>query len=284
LNRAFAVSLNSVNTNVGAMQALQSLNAINARLQQTQNRISTGLKVASAKDNPAIWAIAQNQRAESRALNAVMNSLQRGQSVVEVALSAGESISDILLQMKEKMLAASEPGITADSRTALNADYVALRRLIDTTADNASFNGINLISSGTVGNVRARANSSATSTIDVDHVDLSASTGALSGLPADLMATITPAMLSGMNSSISSVSSALSRLGTGAKSLERHLTFVEKLQDTIDAGIGNLVDADMAKEAATLQALQVQQQLAIMALGIANRAPSMLLQLFQNLR
>jgi flagellin len=278
------VALNSVNTNVGAMQALQSLNTINARLQQTQNRISTGLKVASAKDNPAIWAIAQNQRGESRALNAVMNSLQRGQSVVDVALSAGESISDILLQMKEKMVAASEPGITADSLAALNSDYVALRKLIDTTANNASFNGINLISSGTAGNVRALANSSATSTIDVDHVDLSASTGVLSGLPADLMATITPAMLAGMNSSISSVSSALSHLGTGSKSLERHLTFVEKLQDTIDAGVGNLVDADMAREAANLQALQVQQQLALMALGIANRAPSMLLQLFQNIR
>jgi flagellin len=184
------VSLNSVNTNVGAMQALQSLNAINAQLQITQNRISTGLKIASAKDNPAIWAIAQNQRAESRALNAVMSSLQRGQSIVDVAMSAGESISDILLQMKEKMVAASEPGITAESLAALNADYVALRKLIDTTANNASFNGINLISSGSAGNIRALANTRATSTIDVDHIDLSASTGVLSGLPANLTATI----------------------------------------------------------------------------------------------
>jgi len=275
------VSLNSVNTNVGAMIALQNLNAITGELRVVQDRISTGLKVASAKDNPAVWAIAQNQRGESRALNAVMSSLQRGQSVVDVAMSAGESISDILLQMKEKMLAASEPGLTADSLQALNADYVALRKLIDTTANNAEFNGISLISSGSAGKIRALANTSASSTIDVDHVDLSASTGILSGLRANLLATILPSSMTDMNQAISDVSAAMSRLGTGSKALDSHLTFVQKLQDTIDAGIGNLVDADVAKESARLQALMVRQQLAIKALSIANSAPSMLLQLFR---
>lgn len=275
------MSLNSVNTNVGAMIALQNLNAITGELRVVQDRISTGLKVASAKDNPAVWAIAQNQRGESRALNAVMSSLQRGQSVVDVAMSAGESISDILLQMKEKMLAASEPGLTADSLQALNADYVALRKLIDTTANNAEFNGISLISSGSAGKIRALANTSASSTIDVDHVDLSASTGILSGLRANLLATILPSSMTDMNQAISDVSAAMSRLGTGSKALDSHLTFVQKLQDTIDAGIGNLVDADVAKESARLQALMVRQQLAIKALSIANSAPSMLLQLFR---
>ena len=274
------MALNSINTNVGAMMALQSLNAINAELGVVQTRISTGLKISSARDDPATWAIAQNQRGESRALNSVMASLQRGQSIVDVAISAGESISDILLQMKEKMLAATEPGITPDSLAALNADYVSLRRLIDTTANNASFNGVNLISSGSAGAVRALANSRGTSTIDVDHVDLSATTGVLSALPADLTA-VTPASMSAMNQAITDVSDALSRLGTGSKSLDRHLTFVEKLQDTIDIGVGRLVDADVAKESARLQSLLVRQQLAIMALGIANRAPSMLLQLFR---
>ena len=99
--------LNSVNTNVGAMVALRSLNAINGELNTVLRRISTGLKVSSARDDPATWAIAQTQRAESRALTAVMGSLQRGQSIADVALSGAETISDLLVQMKEKALAAS---------------------------------------------------------------------------------------------------------------------------------------------------------------------------------
>src|SRR5207247_2243398 len=98
---------NSVNTNVGAMVALQNLNSTNTQLMTTQNRINTGLKVASAKDNGAIWAIAQNQRATSSSLNSVKDSLQRGQSTVDVAMSAGATVSDLLSQMKEKALAAA---------------------------------------------------------------------------------------------------------------------------------------------------------------------------------
>lgn len=273
--------MNSINTNVGAMVALQSLNAINAELAVVQNRISTGLRVASAKDDPSTWAIAQTQRGEVRALNAVISSLQRGQSVVDVAMSAGETISDILLQMKEKMLAASEPGLPSASRQALNEDYLALRRRIDMTASTADFNGINLISAGGTGKVRALANTKATSTIDVDHVDLSLTGSALSGLRADLTGAISNTDLAAMGTAIESVSTALARFGTQSRALDSHLQFVGKLQDTMEASIGRLVDADVAKEAARLQALQVRQQLAIMALGIANRAPSMLLQLFQ---
>ena len=116
--------MNSVNTNVGAMVALQNLNATNTELSDTQTRINTGLRVASAKDNGAIWAIAQNQRATSQSLNAVQESLQRGQSTVDVALAAGESVSDLLLQMKEKALAASDTTLDTNSRVALNEDFL----------------------------------------------------------------------------------------------------------------------------------------------------------------
>ncbi|HEY2358044.1 MAG TPA: flagellin, partial [Phenylobacterium sp.] len=117
----------SVNTNVGAMVALQNLNTTQSQLMTTQNRINTGLKVASAKDNAAIWAIAQNQRATSSSLNSVISSLQRGQSTVDVALSAGNSISDLLLQMKEKALAASDTTLDTNSRNALNDEFKSLR-------------------------------------------------------------------------------------------------------------------------------------------------------------
>src|SRR5688572_33434276 len=118
---------NSVNTNVGALVALQNLNATNNDLQVVQSRINTGKRVSNAKDNGAIWAIAQNQRATSQSLNAVKESLQRGQSTVDVAISAGETVSDLLLQMKEKALAAADASLDANSRTALNEDFKALR-------------------------------------------------------------------------------------------------------------------------------------------------------------
>jgi len=275
------MSLNSVNTNVGAMVALQSLNAINVEMMQVQRRISTGLRVASAKDNPAIWAIAQNQRAESRGLDAVMASLRRGQSIAGVAMAAGESISDILAEMKSLALSAQDYDPADPARTAINENYLALRRRIDVAAANAEFDGVNLISAGGTGRVRALANTSATDTINVDHVDLSTSGSLLSGIRADLLGAVTSTDTDNLANAMKSVNSAVARLGTGSKSLDMHLKFVGKLQDTIDAGIGNLVDADLAKESARLQSLQVRQQLAIVSLRIANDAPSMLLQLFR---
>ncbi|WP_309643208.1 flagellin [Phenylobacterium sp.] len=275
------MSLNSVNTNVGAMVALQSLNAINGEMMQVQRRISTGLRVASAKDNPAIWAIAQNQRAESRGLDAVMASLQRGQSIAGVAMAAGESISDMLAEMKSLALSAQDYDPGDPARTAINDNYLALRRRIDVAAANAEFDGVNLISAGGTGRVRALANTSATDTINVDHVDLSTTGSLLSGIRADLLGAVTSTDTDNLANAMKSVNSAVARLGTGSKSLDMHLKFVGKLQDTIDAGIGNLVDADLAKESARLQALQVRQQLAIISLRIANDAPSMLLQLFR---
>jgi len=275
------MSRNSVNTNYGAMVALSALNAINRELSETQNRISTGLKIASAKDNPAVWAIAQNARAESTSLEAVMASLKRGQSIADVAVSAGQTISDILVQMKEKATAASEVGLSTASRKALSDEYVALRNQIDTIAGTATFDGVNLISGGGTGEIRAIANSQASSTIDVDHVDLSTGGSAISGVLTDLMGSVGSSAIADLEGAIQKVSSSLSTLGVGAKALDRQLGFVEKLQDAIDAGVGNLVDADIAKESARLQALQVKQQLAIQALTIANSTPSILLSLFR---
>src|SRR6202035_1835814 len=110
----------SVNTNAGAMVALQNLNSTQAQLMTTQNRINTGLKISSAKDNAAVWAIAQNQRATSSSLNSVISSLQRGQSTVDVAMSAGTSVSDLLTQMKAKALASADTTLDTNSRAALN--------------------------------------------------------------------------------------------------------------------------------------------------------------------
>ena len=275
---------NSVNTNVGAMVALQNLNATNADLMTTQSRINTGKKVNNAKDNGAIWAIAQNQRATSSSLNSVMASLQRGQSTVDVALSAGESISDTLVAMKEKALAASDVTLDTASRTALNDEFKSLRDQITKVVTNAVFNGGNMITNTSPTTIKALANDAGTSVITVSAQDLSLGGANLAGITAtSTIGTVTTAtaMIGSVNTAIGAVSSALSKLGTGSKALGSHLTFIQKLQDTIDAGVGNLVDADLAKESAKLQALQTKQQLGVQALSIANQSSSILLGLFR---
>jgi flagellin len=274
--------MNSVNTNVGAMIALQNLNQTNTELGVTQSRINTGKKVGSAKDNGAIWAIAQNQRANSRSLDVVRESLQRGISTVDVAISAGETVSDLLLQMKEKALASSDASLDTNSRSALNSDFTALRDQLQKAVENASFNGVNMVDGSTT-SIAALANADGSSRITVMGQNLSLGQTIVTVDSTDSISTVSLAttMITEVNSSIANVSAALSQLGTGSKSYGSHLDFVGKLIDTIDSGIGNLVDADLAKESAKLQALQTKQQLGIQALSIANQSSSTLLSLFR---
>jgi len=139
----------SVNTNMGAMIALQNLSKTNRDMETTQNRINTGLSVSSAKDNGGIYAIAQNMRGEVGALNAVGQSLNRSKSIVDVALAAGETISDLIVQMKEKALAAADASNDTTARLALNEDFVALRKQIASIVSNAAFSGVNIINNTT---------------------------------------------------------------------------------------------------------------------------------------
>lgn len=274
------MALNSVNTNVGAMIALQNLSVTNSELQTVQNRINTGKTIATAKDNGAIWAIAQGQRAEMGALNAVKDSLNRGQSSVDVALSAGESVSDLLLQMKEKALAAKDTSLTADARAALAADFLSIRGQIATVVTNAKFNGVNLLDGSATNGYKALANAKGDSTIDA-----ASQTMTLAALSIDASvltdASTAGTALTAVDAAITAVSAKLAKLGTASKAMSTHLTFVGKLQDALESGIGNLVDADLAKESARLQALQTKQQLGVQALSIANSSTSILLGLFR---
>ncbi|MFN3859147.1 MAG: flagellin [Caulobacter sp.] len=276
------MALNSVNTNMGAMVALQNLNATNRSLETTQSRINTGMKVASAKDNGAIWAIAQGQRATSQSLNAVKDSLQRGISVVDVAIAGGETVSDLLSQMKEKALAASDSSLDTASRTALNEDFKSLRDQITKAVTNASFNGTNMIgASGSTIAALANADGSSKLTVAAQSLALGGANVTVAAATSFSTATTAAAALALVTASITNVGAALAKLGTGAKALETHLSFVGKLQDSLDAGVGNLVDADLAKESARLQALQTKQQLGVQALSIANSSASSLLGLFR---
>ena len=277
------MSLNSVNTNVGAMAALQNLNNTQAQLQKAQNQINTGLKIATAKDDGSTWAIAQNQRAQVLSLDSVKSSLSRGQSSIDVAMSAGQSVSDLLTQMKALALSASDAGLTTTDRSAINDQFKSLRDQISTIVTNADFNGTNMIkASGT--NVYALANADGTSKITVAAEDLSlggANLGSVNSTATVGTVTSASSMVGTVQTAIGKVSAALAKLGTGSNALNTHMNFVSSLQDSLNSGISNLVDADLAKESATLQALQTKQQLGVQALSIANSSSSFLLSLFR---
>jgi flagellin len=272
----------SVNTNYGAMIALQNLNKTNSELDTVQNHINTGLKIAGPKDNGAVWAIAQNMRMDVQAYNSVTQSLNRTLSVVDTAIAAGTTISDLLKEMKEKALAARDPTIDSNSREAYNADFVALRDQITKTLDNASFDGTNLLD-GSTSQVLALANAEGDGFITVSARDLSLSGSVVSLASTATISTATKASsaISTIESSLNALNLALSQLGTDAKKVGLHKSFVAKLSDELNTGIGNLVDADLAKESAKLQALQTKQQLGIQALSIANSAPQSILSLFR---
>jgi flagellin len=272
----------SVNTNAGALIALENLNQTSQQLAQAQNVVSTGLAISSAKDNGAIWSIAQTERSTVQSLDAVKSSLQTGQSIIDVANSAGTTVSNLLTQLSQKALAASDTSLDTASRNALNNDFVALRNQITSTVQNASFNGVNLLN-GSVTKITSLANATGTSvlTTNAENLSLGGTVITLSATASISTVATAQAAISAVNISLQNVDNALATLGTASTALDTHLNFVSSLQDTLTTGIGNLVNADLAKESATLQALQTKQQLGIQALSIANSASSALLGLFR---
>ena len=274
---------NSVHTNTSAAIALQNLARTNDRLGDVQSRISTGLKVQGAKDNAAIWAIAQQQRADVGALNAVKQSLDRATSIADVGLSAGESVSDLLNQLKEKVVAAKDSSLKTQSRELLNADFQALLRAIASAVDNATFDGGNILNGSLTTGIRFLANADASSFVTLSAKDLTLGGSIIELALSDSLLTLTGATqaLTRLDNSIGQLNAALGEIGAQAKQIEAHNSFVTKLIDTLESGIGNLVDADLAKESARLQALQVQQQLGAQSLSIANQAPQIILSLFR---
>ena len=273
----------SVNTNTGAMTALQYLNETQGQLNKTQNAINSGLKVASAKDDGAIYAIAQNQRGAIAGFQSVTNSLNNGSSAIDVALSAGQSISDLLIQLKQKALSAADPSLDTASRQALDADFTALRDQISTIVKNAVFNNFNLVDGSTT-KVQALASADGTRRITTlaQNMSLSGSIVTLSTTATVSTQVKASALISTIQTSLTNVNSALAKLSAGAAKFSIQATFTQKLADTLTSGLGNLVDANMANESAQLQSLQVKQQLGVQALSIANQAPQTILSLFQN--
>lgn len=269
----------SVNTNIGAMAALQSLNATNKGLDTVQSRINTGLSVGSTKDDSASFTIAQTLRGDMGGLKAVGSSLSRAKSTVDVAVAGAEQISDLVNQMKTKAMEASDDGLDADSRTTIGQDFDALKDQISTIINSSEFNGTNLLkaSGGAVSALQSTDTTAAT--LSVANLDFDAVVTAIGSTFTDADSATT--MVTTLEAQAKAIGGHLSTLGSASRKIDGQLSFSSKLSDVIEGGIGNLVDADLAKESALLQALQVKQQLGLQALSIANQAPQSVMSLFR---
>ncbi|MGK2873205.1 MAG: flagellin [Alphaproteobacteria bacterium] len=276
----------SIKTNSSALVALQQLNATNRELDSIQARVATGLKIRNAKDDAGTFAVAQKLRADSDAYNAVGQSVQRGVNILDISISALETLSNLIISMKSKAVQASDPSLSAANRALVDTDYQAYVSQIATIIDAATFDGFNLINKDPVVpatddlNVLAEPTASPSLSINVPAINIKAVTTGVFTNVATLAAA--QAEVTSLSTILQTVTGALASLGGSSLRLETHSSFITKLQDSLTIGIGSLVDADLGRESARLQSVQIQQQLSTQALQIANSRPQQILSLFQN--
>jgi flagellin len=313
--------MSSINTNVSAMTALQSLNKTNAALETTQKRISTGYRVGSAEDNAAYWSIATTMRSDNSALSTVKDALGLGAATIDVAYTATNSAIDVAKEIKNKLVAARQPGV---DRTKIQSEVTELQNQLKSIGDSAVFSGQNWLStdSSTTGYnatksivasfTRSSAGAISIGTISVNTAGtklydagagatqvgiidgLRDATGAIAATGfsvatlsisalTDSAADLTTleSYISGADKAISEMTSSASTLGATKQRVSLQRNFVGALMDAVDRGISTLVDADMTEESTKLQALQVQQQLGVQSLSIANQQGQSILSLFR---
>jgi len=284
----------SVNTNTGAMAALQSLTSTTKSLSMTSNRITTGMNVSSTKDNSAAYTTAQSLRSDLGGIQAVSSSLSRAKSVTDVAIAGAEQISDVVNQMKAKAYQAADAGIDQATRDNINKDFTALRDQITTIVNASSFNGTNLLKASGNGGSNVSALQSLQDgngtlanwqpdalTVQAQGLELGGSVITVASGGNISTAASAATMIDTLTTTQANLATSLSDLGSASRNIDAQSTFNSKLSDSLEAGIGNLVDADLAKESAKLQALQVKQQLGVQALSIANQAPQTITSLFR---
>ncbi|MDB5648633.1 MAG: flagellin [Hyphomicrobiales bacterium] len=305
--------MTSLLTNASAIVALQNLNATNRSMQTTQDRISTGMRVNNASDNAAYWAIATTMRSDNSALSTVKDALGMGSATVDVTASAMTSTSDLVSQIKSKLVAAREPGL---DRAKVQAEISQLQKQLKSVSDSSVFSGENWLSvdsaapgynaSKSIVSSFTRSNGSVSvGTIDVDinatklydandqsglmdkARTLNATTSSVDTIDISTLtdsvadqATLTD-FIGIVDSALTDVTTAASDLGAVKNRISMQQTFVSDLMDSVTKGVGQLVDADMSQESTRLQALQVQQQLGVQSLSIANQNSQQILSLFK---
>ncbi len=312
--------MSSINTNVAAMTALQTLTQTNKSLTETQNRISTGYRVADASDNAAYWSIATTMRSDTAALSTVQDALGLGAATVDTAYTGLDSAIKVVDQIKSKLVAARQPGV---DRGKIQTEITELQAQLRGVAESATFSGENWLSvdsSGANYNAtksivssfsRAADNTVSIGTIDLDItstelfdaddqsgiLDTEYTTtaggtaysiaGATNGIDISALTDSDDdiadleEIIGVVDGAISSMTDAATTLGAAKARVGIQQDFVKGLMDAINRGVGQLVDADMNEESTRLSALQVKQQLGVQALGIANSSTQSILGLFR---
>jgi flagellin len=274
------MSLNSINTNTAALVALQGLNKANEQLQTVQNQVSTGYKVASAQDDSASFAIAQGLRGDLKGYDAIQEELSKAKGTMSVANTAAQSISDTLGDIRGVMTKLADDDLSATERTQYQGDYTNLKAQITNYIAAANYSGTNLLGSTT--NVAVIKDLSGGSlTLRASNL----TTDVLANLTAVTTSAQAQTMLGasgGLTTAETNLGNTMANLGADTTSLSSQYDFVGTLSDATTDGVGDIVDADMAKASAQLQSLQIRQQLATQTLSIANSSPNVLLSLFKS--
>lgn len=277
----------SIQTNNSAIVALQNLRTVNRNLSVVQEQISTGKKISNAKDNASIYAISTVIKSDVEGFKRISDSLNLGSSTVAVARGAAEQVTDILTQIKGLIVQSQEANV---DRTKIQTDIEQLTDQVDSIVNAAQFNGLNLVK-GATGTVtflasldRDSAGTVTASSISVDAQSLE--TGAGGGLAA--LASVDVSTAAGATAALTAIEGlvqtaidAAAAFGSSQKRIETQNEFVRQLTDALTSGIGALTDADLEEASARLQSLQVQQQLGVQALSIANQSPQSILALFR---
>jgi flagellin len=276
--------LNSVNTNVGAMVALQSLNRTSDELSATQKRISTGYRVADARDDGAAYAVAERIRGDMAATNSANQQLGGVKGLLDVTQTALQNISTTLNKLKEIVVKLADGTITDEQRTQYQAQAKQLTNNIRAFIEDASYNGLNILDDASATAVKVITNGSGKYYSFSSYSALAQIYDQVSTVDGWDQASASAALTAAgaIGTAITRTLTQLNDFGSYANYIDSQITYNKAILDAQESGLGALIDADMAKESARLQALQIRQQLGTQALGIANQAPQTLLSLFRS--
>lgn len=277
----------SILTNPSLFSGLQTLRDVNARVAESSKAVSTGQKVQGALDDASNFAIAQGLRGEIRAIDAVIQGLNGAKGVAKVAVAGAEASSDILNDIRKKIIEGTNPGVTTQQRQILQNDYANLLGDMRQILENSEFNDINLLIEtaipfnlfvGQVQNLDVLSNPNG-DTVRVGGHRLDLVYARLNNEDITSVANANAA-LAIWDTNISIVNTALGDLGADSRQLNFQVDNLVQIRDQVTGGLGNIVDADLARESAKLAAAQVQQQLSVQTLNIAKAQPSIIQQLF----
>jgi flagellin len=283
------MDLNSINTNSGAVVALQSLNRTNAQLDVAQKRVSTGFRVADARDDGGAFAVAQKVRGDIAGVTSANEQLGAAKGLIDTTLSGLNRISETLASVRGVMVKLADQNVTGTLRTSYESQYAQLRSQVATFVNDSTYNGVSLLGTSAVGGGTAAAGTSITVIRNEIGGTLSLAGQAINALdlsvtPADAAAAttyLTDTSATGLGALEGRVNAALNQYGNMSRVLTNQIGFNKDKIDALESGLGSLIDADIAKEAARLQSLQIRQQLGATALSAANSAPQFLLSLFR---